>query len=74
MKYARGNSNTKTLAYALGFFYVQYRTFEDSSTNHYRAWIDVRTDGGLAAEGDFVNYRLVDSAGNQTTPANTPSL
>jgi len=74
MKNARGNSNTKTLAYALGYSYVQYRTFEDSSTNHYRTWMEVRTDGVLAEEGDFVNYRLVDSAGNQATPTNTPTL
>jgi hypothetical protein len=74
MNHARGNSNTKALAYALGYSYVQYRTFEDSGENHYRTWMEVRTDGGLAAEGDFVNYRLVDSAGNQVTPVNTPSL
>jgi hypothetical protein len=74
MKYARGNSNTKTLAYALGYSYVQYRTLENAGENHYRTWMEVRTDGGLAAEGDFVNYRLVDSAGNQATPTNTPTL
>jgi hypothetical protein len=74
MNYARGNSNTKALAYAVGYSFVQYRTFEDSTTNHYRTWMEVRTDGGLAAEGDFVNYRLVDSSDNQVTAANTPSL
>lgn len=74
MNYARGNSNTKALAYALGYSFIQYRTFEDTNTNHYRTWMEVRTDGGLAADGDFVNYRLVDSSGNQVTPANTPSV
>jgi hypothetical protein len=74
MNYARGNSNRKDLPYSVGYSYLQYRTFEDSSNNQYRVWMEVRTDGGLASAGDFTNFRVLDSSGNVVTPSNTPSL
>ncbi len=74
MNYARGNSDQKGLSYAIGYSYLQYRTFEDASRNQYRAWMEVRTDGGLAATDDFTNFRITDSSDSIVSPSNTPVL
>jgi hypothetical protein len=74
MNYARGNSNSKALPHSIGYSYLQYRTFEESSNNQYRVWMEVRTDGGLASAGDFTNFQIVDSSENLVTPSNTPDF
>ena len=52
--------------------YIQYRTYEDSTLDHYHAWIDYKDSGQLMDDWDFWGASLVDSLGNSLS--STPSF
>lgn len=74
MNYARSISNTIPLSYSLGYAHLQYRTYENSSWDSYRLWLEVIKDGDLAAMGDFDNCRILDSTGAEISPVSGPSF
>ena len=74
MNYARGQSNQIPLSCAIGYVALSYRTYEDDSYNRYQAGMDVYTDGGVANDDDFSNFKLLASSGNEITPLSDPSF
>lgn len=74
INYARSVSNAQSLSYAIGCSALNYRTYEDESENLYNTWVDVFSGGEVAAEGDFSNFKLLDSSGNEITPLADPSF
>jgi uncharacterized surface protein with fasciclin (FAS1) repeats len=61
-------------SYTLSYAYLQYRSDEEGSYSQCRTWLEVMKDGELAEEGDFTNFKLFDSNGEEVTPIDTPYL
>jgi len=73
MNYARGNSNTIGLSFAISSSYLQYRNYENPANNRYAAWIGVAKDGQPAQSTDVLGFTITGSAGNPVTPV-SPSF
>jgi hypothetical protein len=56
-----------TDTYALGG-YLQYRTFENPSSNTYRGWIAVTKNGNPVNEEEVISLQALDSKDNELTP------
>ena len=51
--------------------YIQYRAFEDSSSNSYRVWFEFKKEGAPIAQADLVEFLLMDAAGNEVIPSDS---
>jgi hypothetical protein len=71
MNYARGNSNTIGLSFAISSSYLQYRNYENPANNRYTAWIGVAKDGEPAQSTDVLGFTITGSANNPVTPVSS---
>jgi hypothetical protein len=73
MNFARGYSNEIAIAlsYKINDAYLQYRNYENPSSNRYSAWIGITMDGEPIQSTEVVGFEITDSTGNTVIPTDS---